>query len=185
MDFTNICAADIEESGDKAYAEGYHQAAKIFFTSISQWSKLATTLVHLEDYQSAVECARKANNIKVWKQVNAACVAKKEFRLAQICGLNLIVDAEELEGLVKQYENNGYFDELIAVLEQGLGLGKFLPFLMSRSFPLPLTLHYLMTFSALALCILILRHLQLHDSRHPMHLLESGSSRYISTNRVS
>lgn len=117
---TNV--ADIEESGDKAYAEGYHQAAKIFFSSISNWAKLATTLVHLEDYQAAVECARKANNIKVWKQVNAACVEKKEFRLAQICGLNLIVDAEELQGLVKQYESNGYFDELIAVLEQGLGL---------------------------------------------------------------
>ncbi|KAI9650266.1 Clathrin heavy chain [Ciborinia camelliae] len=117
---TNV--ADIEESGDKAYAEGFHQAAKIFFTSISNWAKLATTLVHLEDYQSAVECARKANNIKVWKQVNAACVQKKEFRLAQICGLHLIVDAEELQSLVKQYERNGYFDELIAVLEQGLGL---------------------------------------------------------------
>jgi len=117
---TNV--ADIEESGDKAYAEGYHQAAKIFFTSISNWAKLATTLVHLEDYQAAVECARKANNIKVWKQVNVACVDKKEFRLAQICGLNLIVDAEELQGLVKQYERNGYFDELIALLEQGLGL---------------------------------------------------------------
>jgi clathrin heavy chain len=117
---TNV--ADIEESGDKAYAEGYHQAAKIFFTSISNWAKLATTLVHLGDYQAAVECARKANNIKVWKQVNAACVEKKEFRLAQICGLNLIVDAEELQDLVKQYERNGYFDELIALLEQGLGL---------------------------------------------------------------
>ncbi|KAE9381431.1 clathrin heavy chain [Stipitochalara longipes BDJ] len=117
---TNV--ADIEESGDKAYAEGHHQAAKIFFTSISNWAKLATTLVHLEDYQAAVECARKANNIKVWKQVNAACVDKKEFRLAQICGLNLIIDAEELQGLVKQYERNGYFDELIALLEQGLGL---------------------------------------------------------------
>jgi clathrin heavy chain len=117
---TNV--ANIEESGDKAYAEGYHQAAKIFYTSISNWAKLATTLVHLEDYQAAVECARKANNIKVWKQVNAACVEKKEFRLAQICGLNLIVDAEELQDLVKQYERNGYFDELIALLEQGLGL---------------------------------------------------------------
>jgi clathrin heavy chain len=117
---TNV--TDIEQSGDKAYAEGYHQAAKIFFTSISNWAKLSTTLVHLQDYQAAVECARKANNIKVWKQVNAACVDKKEFRLAQICGLNLIVDAEELQDLVKQYERNGYFDELIVLLEQGLGL---------------------------------------------------------------
>jgi clathrin heavy chain len=59
---TNV--ADVEASGDKAYEEGYHEAAKIFYTSISNWAKLATTLVHLEDYQAAVECARKANSVK-------------------------------------------------------------------------------------------------------------------------
>ncbi|AEO53818.1 hypothetical protein MYCTH_2295647 [Thermothelomyces thermophilus ATCC 42464] len=117
---TNV--ANVEESGDKAYAEGLFEAAKIFYTSISNWAKLATTLVHLEDYQAAVDCARKANNIKVWKEVHEACVGKKEFRLALICGLNLIVDAEQLQALVKQYERNGYFDELINLLEQGLGL---------------------------------------------------------------
>ncbi|KAF5246849.1 hypothetical protein FANTH_6711 [Fusarium anthophilum] len=117
---TNV--ANIEESGDKAYEEGLFEASKIFYTSISNWAKLATTLVHLGDYQAAVECARKANNIKVWKQVHEACVQKKEFRLAQICGLNLIVDAEQLQTLVKEYERNGYFDELISLLEQGLGL---------------------------------------------------------------
>ncbi|KAF8428163.1 armadillo-type protein [Tirmania nivea] len=122
-DFLNVSnVADIEDCGDKAYEEGLHQAAKVFFTNISNWAKLATTLVYLEEYQSAVECARKANSTKVWKQVNEACVAKKEFRLAQICGLNLIVHAEELHDLVKQYERNGYFDELISLLESGLGL---------------------------------------------------------------
>jgi clathrin heavy chain len=114
--------ANVEASGDKAYEEGYHQAAKIFFTSISNWAKLATTLVHLEEYQNAVDCARRANNVKVWKQVHEACVQKKEFRLAQICALNLIVHAEELADLVKQYEHEGYFEELISVLEAGLGL---------------------------------------------------------------
>ncbi|KAL2123078.1 hypothetical protein VTJ04DRAFT_3533 [Mycothermus thermophilus] len=117
---TNV--ANIEESGDKAYAEGLYEAAKIFYASISNWAKLATTHVHLENYQAAVDCARKANNIKVWREVHEACVEKKEFRLAQICGLNLIVDAEQLQALVKQYERNGYFDELISLLEQGLGL---------------------------------------------------------------
>ncbi|EGX50827.1 hypothetical protein AOL_s00054g913 [Orbilia oligospora ATCC 24927] len=117
---TNV--ADVEDCGDKAYEEGLHQAAKIFFTSVSNWAKLATTLVYLEEYQNAVECARKANSTKVWKQVNEACVSKKEFRLAQICGLNLIVHAEELQDLVRQYEYNGYFDELISLLEAGLGL---------------------------------------------------------------
>lgn len=117
-----VNVADVEVSGDKAYEEGFHEAAKIFYTSISNWAKLATTLVHLEDYQAAVECARKANSTKVWKQVHDACVTKKEFRLAQICGLNLIVHAEELTDVVRQYEFNGYFDELISLLEAGLGL---------------------------------------------------------------
>lgn len=122
-DFLNAAnVANIEECGDKAYEESLHQAAKIFYTSISNWAKLATTLVFLNEYQNAVECARKANSTKVWKQVHEACVEKKEFRLAQICGLNLIVHAEELQELVKQYERNGYFDELIALLENGLGL---------------------------------------------------------------
>ncbi len=34
---------------------------------------------------------------RVWKEVNAACVENGEFRLAQICGLNLVIHAEELE----------------------------------------------------------------------------------------
>ncbi|KIW71908.1 hypothetical protein PV04_00135 [Phialophora macrospora] len=114
--------ADVESCGDKAYEEGLYQAAKVFFTSNSNWSKLATTLVHLGEYQNAVDCARRANNVKVWKQVHDACVEKKEFRLAQICGLNLIVHAEELQDVVKQYEREGYFEELISLLEAGLGL---------------------------------------------------------------
>lgn len=120
LDVPNV--ADLEAAGDAAYAEGLHEAAKILFTSISNWAKLATTLVYLEDYSAAVDCARKANSTKVWKQVHEACVAKREFRLAQICGLSLIVHAEELQEIVKQYERNGYFDELIALLEAGLGL---------------------------------------------------------------
>jgi clathrin heavy chain len=59
---TNV--ADVETSGDKAFQEGHYEAAKIFYTSISNWGKLSETLVHLEDYQAAVECARKASNIK-------------------------------------------------------------------------------------------------------------------------
>ncbi|KAK9468648.1 hypothetical protein V1512DRAFT_257573 [Lipomyces arxii] len=114
--------ADIEAVGDKLFEERNFDAARVLYRSVSNWAKLASTLVFLEDYQAAVDSARKAGNVNVWKQVNAACIEKKEFRLAQICGLNLIVHAEELESLVATYEKNGYFDELIALLEQGLGL---------------------------------------------------------------
>lgn len=45
-----------------------------------------------------------------------------EFRLAQMCGLNIVVHADELEDLINYYQNRGYFEELIALLEAALGL---------------------------------------------------------------
>ena len=37
------------------------------------------------------------NKYRVWKEVNAACVDNEEFKLAQICGLHLVIHAEELD----------------------------------------------------------------------------------------
>ncbi|CCJ29399.1 unnamed protein product [Pneumocystis jirovecii] len=114
--------ADVLSVGNRCYEQKYYQAAKLMFTSISNWAKLASTLVYLNEYQSAIDCARKANSIKVWKQVNDACIEQKEFRLAQICGLNLIVHTDEIHDVIAKYECNGYFDELISLLEVGLSL---------------------------------------------------------------
>ncbi|GAA6060259.1 hypothetical protein JCM10212_003959, partial [Sporobolomyces blumeae] len=120
LGMTNV--ADLLSAGEKAFDAQLYEAAKLLFTSISNWARLATTLIYLGENQAAVDAARKAGNTQVWKQVNAACIDKKEFRLAQICGLNLIVHAEELQPLVKLYESQGYTDELISLLEAGLGL---------------------------------------------------------------
>lgn len=114
--------ANLDVVGDKLLEAKNYKAANICFAAVSNYSKLASTLVYLGDYQTAVDTARKASNIKVWKLVNDACIDKKEFRLAQICGLNLIVHAEELDALVNKYESNGYFEELISLFEAGLGL---------------------------------------------------------------
>lgn len=122
-DFLNAPnVADVLEVGERCYAEEMYQPAKTLFSSVSNWARLATTLVHLGEYQAAVDGARKANSTKVWKEVHSACIQRKEFRLAQICGLNLIVHAEELQDLLRQYEQNGYFTEIIQLLEAGLGL---------------------------------------------------------------
>lgn len=115
-------AAHLEIVGDKLVEMKYYKAAKLCYSNVSSYSKLASVLVYLGDYQAAVDTARKASNTKVWKFVNDACIDKKEFRLAQICGLNLIVHAEELDDLVATYETNGYFEELISLFEAGLGL---------------------------------------------------------------
>ena len=95
---------------------------KLKNSNSSSTGELATTFVYLNEYQSAVQCARNANSVQIWKQVNEACVTNKKFGLAQSCGLKLIVHEEELQNLVRQYENNGHGDELISLLEAGLSL---------------------------------------------------------------
>ena len=44
----------------------------------------------------AMEAAKKANNPKVWKEVNFACVAHGEFKLATMAGLNIITHPDHL-----------------------------------------------------------------------------------------
>ena len=114
--------AQIAQVGERCFDAEMYEAAKILFSSVSNWARLATTLVRLGDYQQAVDCARKASSTKVWKEVHFACVDHQEFRLAQICGLNLVIHAEELAEIVTLYEFRGYFDELMQLLEAGLGL---------------------------------------------------------------
>ncbi|KAI9323711.1 hypothetical protein BX666DRAFT_1889687 [Dichotomocladium elegans] len=114
--------ANIQQVGDRCFQHQLFDAAKILFSNISNHGALATTLIYLKDYQGAVDCARKAGSTKVWKEVNAECIRQKEFRLAQICGLHIIVHADDLDELVRVYERNGYFDELIRLLEAGLNL---------------------------------------------------------------
>lgn len=62
----SLNVADVLDIGEKCYNEELYQAAKILFTSISNWARLASTLVHLGEYQNAVDCARKANSTKFY-----------------------------------------------------------------------------------------------------------------------
>jgi clathrin heavy chain len=39
-----------------------------------------------------------------------------------MCGLHIVVHADELEDLINHYQDRGYFEELINLLEAALGL---------------------------------------------------------------
>ena len=54
-------------------------------------------------------------------QVCFSCVDGGEFRLAQVCGLHIIVHADELDELINYYQNRGFFEEIISLMEAGLG----------------------------------------------------------------
>ncbi|KAG6551189.1 hypothetical protein Mapa_007425 [Marchantia paleacea] len=114
--------ANMQTAGDRLFDEALYEAAKIIFTHISNWARLASTLVKLQQFQGAVDAARKANSSRTWKEVCFACVDAEEFRLAQICGLNIIVQVDDLEEVSDYYQNRGCFDELISLMETGLGL---------------------------------------------------------------
>jgi clathrin heavy chain len=114
--------AKIDLTGERCFDEGLFEAAKILFRNINNNAKLALCFVNLEQYREAVDAATKANSIATWKDVNVACVRAEEFRLANICGLHIIVQPDHLLELINLYERVGRATELIQMMEQGLGL---------------------------------------------------------------
>ena len=57
--------------GDRCYNEAMYEAAKLLYNNVSNFARLASTLVHLGEYQNAVDSARKANSTRTWKEVGA------------------------------------------------------------------------------------------------------------------
>jgi clathrin heavy chain len=114
--------ADVSKIGDRCFDGNMYEAAKLLYNNVSNFAKLAITLVHLKEYQGAVDSARKANSTRTWKEVCFACVDNNEFRLAQMCGLHIVVHADELEDLINYYQDRGFFEELMSLLEASLGL---------------------------------------------------------------
>jgi len=120
LSMTNV--ADVLHVGEKCFNDGLYEASRLLFSSVSNYARLATTLVYLNDFPGAIEAARKAGNTSVWKQMHAACLNKGEFKLARIAGLAVVPHAEDVPTLIRAYEVKGYFDELVDLLESALGL---------------------------------------------------------------
>lgn len=88
--------AQVQECGDRCYEEARYEAARILYLHIKNFGRLASCLVHLTRFNEAVDAARKANSPTTWKEVCFACVEVSEFKLAQLCGLNIITSADDL-----------------------------------------------------------------------------------------
>ena len=54
---------DIAKIGDRAFGEQRYTAAKMLYSRINNWSKLALTLLKLQDYQNAVDAAKRAEDV--------------------------------------------------------------------------------------------------------------------------
>lgn len=53
----------------RCFEEGLYEAARVIFSRIPNYGRLASTLVKLHQFQAAVDAARKANSPKTWKEV--------------------------------------------------------------------------------------------------------------------
>jgi len=117
---SNTNSANMQVVGDRLYDEKAYKAAKIIFSAIPNNARLASAHVQLGEFSAAVDIAKKANNAKTWKEVNMACVAAEQFRLAQVAGMHIIIHPDFLEELISHYEKTGHYEELMALLDAGL-----------------------------------------------------------------
>lgn len=114
--------AQVQSVADRCFEAQLYAAARILYSAVANWSRLAVTLVHLGEHGAAVEAAKKAGNLRVWQQVLEACLEHGEYGLAQACGTHLVPHADELERLVAIYEERGLAAEAIALLEASLSV---------------------------------------------------------------
>lgn len=112
--------ANVQEVGERCFNEGMHEAAACIFQANSNNAQLARAYVKLGKFKEAVDCARKANAIKSWKEVNVACVEAGEWRLAEVAGTHILKSPDNVDGLVSFYEAGGHYDKLLALFEKGL-----------------------------------------------------------------
>lgn len=109
----------IKEVGEKCFAEEHYKAAKYFFEFVGDWSRLSLTLVKLRCLKEAVEAATRAADPECWKAVAAECLEIRDFELAKSVFLNLVLVESELPSIVQYYEEYGFIEELLEVLEAG------------------------------------------------------------------
>ncbi|CAC5403597.1 CLTC [Mytilus coruscus] len=61
--------ANITQVADRCFDDKMFEAAKLLYNNVSNFDRLAITLVHLKEYQAAVDGARKANSTRTWEEM--------------------------------------------------------------------------------------------------------------------
>jgi len=115
-------SADLPRVGDRLFEDQLYEAARIIFVRLKNNAKIASCLIKLKKFAQALEAAKKANTPKTWKELCIACVAAREYKIANAAGMNIIIHPDHLEDLVNIYEKYGCIDEMISLLEQAMGL---------------------------------------------------------------
>lgn len=107
---------------DKCFNDGLYDSARVLYTAASNFPRLASTYIKLENYSAAVEAATKAQATRTWKEVNVACLLANELKFAATAAQHLATQPDELPDLVRLYESAGLHDELLNVMKAASGV---------------------------------------------------------------
>ncbi|RNF03260.1 clathrin heavy chain 1 [Trypanosoma rangeli] len=107
----------VQQVADRCFDDGLYDSARVLYTLVSNFPKLAVTLVRMKNLSAAVDAAQKAKSRKTWTVVNIACIEANEIKLANLCAVPLVLEAEMLQGVVDRYESHGLWEELLSVLK--------------------------------------------------------------------
>lgn len=115
---------------DSCFKDELYESARVLYTIVNNYAKLASTEIKLKNLSAAVEAANKAKSINTFKEVNLACIEAKEYKLALTCAVPVLLRAEEVRGMSARYEERGLWEEYITVLKaaaaaQGAHMGVF------------------------------------------------------------
>jgi len=101
MDFDNFINDNINVDwkivGEKCSEHRLFEYAKKIWAKSGNNHKLAMCLVHLGEFNSAMEYAKKANSVQIWFELFRECVRFKDLPKASIAGLNVIQHQEWVE----------------------------------------------------------------------------------------
>ncbi|KAJ1610087.1 clathrin heavy chain [Cryptosporidium canis] len=112
-----INTVQLQKIGDRLMEEQDYRYSIIFYQAIPNYSRLTSCYIHLEEYNNALETAKKANSPKTWKELLQICMQIGESGLAHQAGLNIIVYPDYCEDVVSEYEKKGLTSELLTLLE--------------------------------------------------------------------
>ena len=107
--------ANITEFADCCFEDKMYEPAKPY-NNVTNLPRLAITLVHLGDYQGAVDGARKAKSTCTCKEACVVCLNLEELCLAQMCGLRVVVHADELQKMIAYYTVWDIINQLIFII---------------------------------------------------------------------
>ena len=112
----NFHRADLATVGKKVFDMGHITEAKLLLKAANAYPALTKLYLTTEEYDQAVNSAKQADDVVVWRSVFDTCYAAKAYSHAESAAIQVIIKKpSELDAICDTYQDN--YKELIKMLE--------------------------------------------------------------------